>query len=175
MIKEEIKVEEIISIPENRIGNLVGKGGSVKKAIEKQANVKLIIKDGVVTILGESLNILKTKDVIKAIGFGFPKDQAFELLEENTQITIFDIDAAVPESQRKRIFGRIIGERGRVKTFLENKLQLRILITSEKVGAIGDPMRSQILREVLEKLLKGATHANVYKYLERRLASVENL
>lgn len=168
-------MEEIISISENRIGNLVGKGGSVKKLIEKRANVKLIINDCMVTIIGESLNILKTKDVIRAIGFGFPKDHAFELLDDNSQLTIFDIDAVVPESQRKRLLGRIIGERGRVKTFLEDKLQLRLLITSEKVGAIGGSMKSQILREVLEKLLKGATHANVYKYLERRLASLENL
>ncbi|MBR9689801.1 MAG: RNA-processing protein [Candidatus Altiarchaeota archaeon] len=168
-------MEHVVSIPDERIGRVVGKNGEVKKSIEKQGRVKLKIEDGTVTITGESLDILNAKDVVKAIGLGFTKDYAFELFNDNLQLIVFDVAEAIPEAHMSRLMGRIIGEHGKVKTHIEIKLQTKILVTDTEVAGIGSPSRLQVLREVLERLLGGATHANVYKHIDRRLASLDKI
>jgi ribosomal RNA assembly protein len=169
------KLEQIVTIPEKRMGFVVGKEGNVKKDIEKYGNVKIKAENSSLTLIGESLNIMKASEVIKAIGIGFAKEQAFELFQEKNQLFTFDIGKLIPETQSERVIGRIIGESGKVKVYLEEKLELKIFISNEIAAAIGDAMRAQVFREVLEKLMKGATHASVYKHIDRRLAQLENL
>lgn len=168
-------MEQIVNIPEKRLGFVVGKGGSVKKEIEKYGKVKIRAEGCSLTLTGDSLNIMKTADVIRAIGVGFTKEQAFELFQEKNQLFTFDVGEIIPPTQSERIIGRMIGENGKVKLYLEEKLELRIFISNEVVAAIGDHARASVLREVIEKLVKGATHASVYKHIDRRLAQLENL
>ena len=169
-------MEKIVSVPDKRIGLVLGKEGNVKKNIEKTLGVALTVLEGTVKITGEdSLAVMKASEVVRAIGFGFPKEEAFDLFRDESQMMVFDLSEAVPESQLRRVCGRIIGEKGKTKKLLEKKLELHILVTGDRVAGIGDPLRLQVLREVLEKLVRGATHASAYKHLDRKLAAVENL
>lgn len=168
-------MEDVFSIRDERIGSLIGPNGSVKKQIEDACNVKLKVSDGVVEVSGESLNILRAGNIIRAIDFGFSPENALDLENPNLQLAIFNLEDAIPHSQVKRIMARIIGERGKAKIFLEQKLDLNIMIRESEVGAIGDPLRLDILREAIERFATGATHTSVYKHVERRLALLENL
>ena len=63
-------MNDFIKIPEQRKGVLIGKDGSVKKEIEKATKTVIEIEEDV-SIEGEPLDVMKTKDIIKAIGRGF--------------------------------------------------------------------------------------------------------
>ncbi len=61
---------ELVRIPEQRKGALIGKNGSVKKELEKKTHTSLTVGDDV-EIDGEALDVLKAKEIVKAIGRGF--------------------------------------------------------------------------------------------------------
>jgi len=113
--------------------------------------------------------------VVRAMGLGFTKEEAFNLFSDDQQLAIFDLAEIVPESQLRRVCGRIIGERGKAKLHLEKRLGIRILVLRDKVAAIGPPPRIRVFQEVLDRLLHGATHSSAYRHLERRLASLEKI
>lgn len=176
MRKREIRVEHIVSIPDEMIGRVIGKNGKTKSELEKALEVKIFIKDGVATIRGkDSLKVLKAEEVVKALAFGFPHDDAKRLLEENNEFMSFDIEKAVPPAHLKRFIGRIIGEKGKSKIRLQELTGVTLYVTKEKVAGIGSPMHLQVLKEALERLIEGATHANVYTHIEARMADLENL
>ena len=168
-------MEKIISVPDERVGFVVGKEGQVKKNIETTLHVRLEISEGTVKITGESLDVMKAVDIVKAIGLGFPKEEAFDLFRDEIQMMVLDLTDAVSESQLRRVCGRIIGERGKTKSLLEKKLRSHIIVTGDEVAAIGSASRLQIFREVIEKIVRGASHASAYKHLDRKLAMVEKL
>lgn len=168
-------MEQIVSIPEERVGLLVGKLGKTKKELERAGKVKLKVGEASVQVRGESLDVMKAVEVVKAIGLGFSKAKAFDLLRDDHQLTVFNLGEVVPESQLKRVCGRIIGEQGKVRLRLEKKLGVSIRVLEDRVAAIGTPPRLRVLREVLDRLLGGATHASAYKHLDRRLASLDNI
>ena len=66
---------ETVMIPDERKSVLIGKDGSVKKQIENATSTKITIGDGVV-IEGEGLDVIKTQQIIKAIGRGFSSDNS---------------------------------------------------------------------------------------------------
>ncbi len=169
------KVEDTFSISDGREGNLIGEKGRVKRRIEEACNVRLRINDGVVTVRGDSLNVMRAGNIIRAIDFGFPADDALLLENPNNQLQIFDMHDVLPATQVRRVIARVIGERGKAKLFLEGKLGLKIVVRDGRVGAIGDPLRIEILREALDRFASGATHTSIYKHVERRLALLENL
>ena len=69
--------EELVRIPEDRIGVLIGKSGKIKSKIEKTCSVKLAIdsKNGEVKvfsdIVDEKFQTFKALEIITAIGRGF--------------------------------------------------------------------------------------------------------
>jgi len=69
--------EELVRIPEDRIGVLIGKSGKTKLKIEKTCSVKLDIdsKNGEVQVLSEVVDeqfqAFKALEIITAIGRGF--------------------------------------------------------------------------------------------------------
>jgi len=169
--------EEIVKIPDERKGVLLGKKKKMKEIIEKMGGVELRVRGGAVIVSGkDSIKVMKAAEVVKAIGFGFNPYDAFELFREDTQFVIYDIEeAVVSQKDVKRQVGRIIGEGGRAKRFFEKALGIKIVVRGEKVGAIGTPEKLEIFREALEKLVHGSPHASVYRYVERRLASLREL
>ena len=92
------EIRLMVKIPKERIGVLIGPGGSVKKRIEAEAEVKLNIdsESGSVEILGrpnmsDPAKALQVQNLVLAIGRGFSPVRAFRLMEENQELEIIDL------------------------------------------------------------------------------------
>ena len=89
-------LDTFVRIPKERVGILIGPEGKVKQHIEEKLQVKLEVdSEGNVTIvLSEKATdpslLLKAKDVVTAIGRGFPPEVAFRLIRNEEEI--FDYD-----------------------------------------------------------------------------------
>ena len=126
---------------------------------------KALVKDG--------FKVMKASEVVRAIGEGFPVKKAFDLFKENHQLEVYDIEQVVPNrAALERQISRIIGEKGKTKKYFEGVLSLKIHVTDEKVVAIGPGDKLKVFREALERLVHGAPHSGVYRYVESRLMSL---
>ena len=81
--------------------------------------------------------LLKAKDVVTAIGRGFPPEVAFRLIRNEDEI--FDmIDLRVifgrSESDIKRIKGRIIGAEGKTRKLIEELTEADVVVYGHTVG-----------------------------------------
>lgn len=153
-----------IKIPEQRKGVLIGEKGSVKTEIGKKTNTVISIDDGI-EIEGEALDVLKAKEIIKAIGRGFSPEKAFKLLDDEFRLIIISLGQETDKRMR-RMFSRIIGRNGRCKRKVEMRTNTDICIYGKTVSIIGDWRDVEKASEVIDLLLRGKPHSYVYKRLE---------
>src|SRR5438445_12789484 len=85
-------------IPKDRVGVLVGPGGSVKSTIEEKLFVDLKIDSpsgaveiGVKPHAHDPSGALQAKDIVVAIGRGVSPERAFRLFSEDNTIDIIDL------------------------------------------------------------------------------------
>jgi ribosomal RNA assembly protein len=85
-------------------------------------------------------------------------------------LEVMDIRDFAGDSERAmvRLKGRVIGECGKTRQILEESTGTYISIYGKTIAAIGTAQQLAVAREALEMLLRGAKHATVYKFLERR-------
>ncbi len=163
-----------VKIPQDRIGSLIGEGGETMREIEERAEVRLDIdsETGAVRVesVGDPVTALKGPEVVKAIGRGFPPEDAFRLLDgEMMLFELVDIDAASRnENDFRRQKGRLIGEGGRTRELMEELTGAAVVIYGSTLGIIGGPEQVDAVREAAEMLLDGAPHGAVYSFLERK-------
>jgi ribosomal RNA assembly protein len=163
-----------VTIPQDRIGTLIGEGGSTMREIEDRAEVRLNIdsETGAVEIesVGDPITGLKGPDVVKAIGRGFHPDDALTLLDDDMRmLDIVDLDAATRnQKDLQRQKGRLIGENGRTRQLMEELSGASVVIYGKTVGIIGDPQEVDVVRSAVEMILDGAPHGAVYSFLERK-------
>jgi ribosomal RNA assembly protein len=163
-----------VKVPDDRIGVLIGRGGKTMREIEDRAEVRLDIdsESGKVRIetVGDPVTALKGPEIVKAIGRGFPPEEALELLaDEMMMFEIVDIDAAARnKNDRRRKKGRLIGEDGRTRELMEELTGASVAIYGSTLGIIGGPNQVETVREAAEMLLDGAPHGSVYSFLERK-------
>lgn len=160
---------EIINIPQKRVGNLIGADGKTKKLLEAKCKIRMDVdQDGEIKIEGESAEVFFAKDVIKAIGRGFEPNDALKILDENYQFQLIDLkDFLKNEKAIARIKGRIIGEKGRMKTEIEQATDSRIAVYGFTVGIISSVDTIQYASEAIYKLINGSEHSRVYGYLAK--------
>lgn len=157
-----------LKIPKDRVAVLVGTKGSMKRKIEKRCNVKLdISKEGDVVIEGEDVDTFNVVNIIKAIGRGFNPDIALSLTNENNIFELINIEDFSGKSKKKftRIKARMIGSGGRSRKYLEKITNTNIVVYGKTVSIIGRLEDVYIVRRGIEKLLNGAPHGNVYKFI----------
>jgi len=167
-----------VKIPKERVGVLIGVDGGVKEYIQKRLPVTLEIDSatGDVTItLREGVEdpslLFKAKDVVLAIGRGFSPERAFRLLDGDDMILdIIDLREYVgkSESELTRIRGRIIGREGKARRMIEELSGALVSVYGHTVAIIGDFEQANIAREAVLKLINGAEHSTVYKFLQRK-------
>jgi len=165
-------MRQYLKVPKDRIGVIIGVGGSTKAMIEEKATVKLDVDstEGTVTIESESLDILKATEVINAIARGFSPEKAFRIFEDE-QITLEIIDLskiADTPKELKRIMGRVIGKEGKTREALESLTGANVSIYGKTVSTVGYVDQIQTIRTAIEMLAEGAKHAAVYSFLERK-------
>jgi len=144
----------------------------IKKRIEEETHTKIIIdsKEGDVIVEGEDpLTLFSTRDMIKAIARGFNPDIANLLLKQDYTLELVELKEFVKTpAQLIRIKGRIIGKDGKARKVIEGLTETYICIFGKTVGLIGLGEDVSNARRAIESLIAGSTHANVYKWLEKK-------
>jgi ribosomal RNA assembly protein len=163
-----------IKIPEERIGVLVGPGGSMKSLIEDKTKTALEIdsETGMVTITSaeDPLSAMRVVDLVRAIGRGFSPERALTILDdEMLMLDVLDLSKMVgTKSDMVRIKGRIIGKEGRTREIMEKLAGVKISVYGRTVALLGYPEQIRTARAAIEMLLEGAPHGNVYSFLEKK-------
>jgi len=163
-----------VTIPDDRIGVLIGEGGETMREIESRAEVRLDIdaETGSVKIepVGDPIRGLVGPDIVKAIGRGFAPEAAMRLLDDEMQLfDVVDIEAATRnQNDLRRQKGRLIGEDGRTRELMQELTGASVVIYGTTLAVIGGPRQVDAIREAAEMLLEGAPHGAVYSFLERR-------
>ncbi|AEF97303.1 KH domain-containing protein [Methanotorris igneus] len=171
---------ETVKIPKNRIGVLIGKKGQTKKTIERELGVELeISKDGDVTIYStekqkDALATWKARDIVMAIGRGFSPENALKLLSDEYVLEIIDItEYASSENALRRLKGRVIGSGGKSRKYIEDLTGARVSVFGKTVAILGEFESVQIAKEAVEMILRGSSHAKMYKFLERERQKIK--
>jgi ribosomal RNA assembly protein len=169
-----------VTVPQDRIGVLIGEGGETMRAIEEAAEVRLDIdsENGSVAIesVGDPVSGMVAPDIVRAIGRGFAPDAALSLLDHDLRMfDLIDIDdAARNQNDLQRHKGRLIGENGRTRELMEELSGANVVIYGSTLGIIGQPEEVQAVRRAAEMILDGAPHGAVYSYLERKHNELTN-
>jgi len=172
---------QLVKIPAERVGVLIGKGGETKDKLEKLTGVKLTIdsEEGDVEIdhthaTDPSMAIV-VGNIVMAIGRGFPPTKAFKLLENDCYLEIYDIRDYVGKKVEHvaRMRARVIGTRGRTRAIFEEITGADISVYGNTVGIIGTSLQIEIAGKGMDMLLSGSEHAAVYHYLEGRRAQLK--
>jgi ribosomal RNA assembly protein len=163
-----------VTIPQDRIGVLIGEGGATMREIEDRAEVRLDIdsESGSVAVesVGDPVTGMVAPDVVRAVGRGFAPDQALSLLDDDLRrFELIDVAAATRnQKDLQRQKGRLIGEDGRTRELMEELTGAEVVIYGTTVGVIGSPEEVAAVRRAVEMILDGAPHGAVYAFLERK-------
>ncbi|MFX0103719.1 MAG: KH domain-containing protein [Candidatus Hodarchaeota archaeon] len=164
-------------IPNERIGVLIGKSGSVKEKIESLTNTEITIdsKSGSVYVKkkddsGMMIGDWVAKNIIKAISRGFNPKIAVKLMGEEYLLEIIDIQNVLGNSRKKiyRIKSRLIGESGKSKRTIESLANVHLSIYHDTVSIIGQYEGLKVAREAVFRLLRGQSHSSVYRFLQKK-------
>lgn len=160
---------EIVKIPERRVKAFTAKDNEVEKLIESKCDVRLEIdKEGDIEIEGDVAQVYFAKEVVKAIGRGFEPNDALKLMSDNYCFHLIELKEVLRnEKAISRIKGRIIGEKGKMKSEIEAATQSKISVYGYTVGIIADLDTIEYAKEAVGKLINGAEHSRVYSYLAK--------
>lgn len=153
-----------VMIPEERKSVLIGKDGRVKKQLEEKTKTKVTVEFDV-SIEGESLDVLKAQQIVKAIGRGFSPEKAFLLLDDEYQLNVISLSGETPNTI-KRLFARVIGRQGKTRRKIEQCTEAYISVYGKTVSIIGKSSDLGVATRAIEQLLEGRSHGYVYKRLE---------
>ena len=163
MFSQELK------IPKKRVAVLIGKKGETKRLLARKTKTKISVsKEGDVIISSENnVNSFNTVPIVTAVGRGFNPEIALLLLDENFIFELISIkDFSRNEKDMERIRSRVIGTNGKAREMLEKMTNVSISIYGKTIGIIGKLENVDLARRAIEKLLGGAPHGNVYKFIE---------
>ena len=171
-----------VKIPKERIGVLIGPGGSVRKRIEEALGVKLRVdsRSGDVEITlrdekGDVSKLYQALNVVRAIGRGFSPERAFRLFDEDMLLDVIDLREYVGKSENalRRVKGRIIGRDGKTRRLIEELTGVYVSVYGHTVSLIGGFDQLLVAREAVTKLIKGSQHKTVYNYLFRAVRDLK--
>lgn len=167
-----------LKVPKNRVAVVIGKDGSIKKEIEEATKTKLTIdsKEGDIFVSGDdALGLYTAREIIKAVGRGFNPEIARLLLKPDYIFEVVDLREFVGKSKDAmlRLKGRVIGKEGKSRRLIEELTECNISVFGKTISVIGLPEPVANARHAIEALLRGSTHANVYKWLEKRRREVK--
>lgn len=161
-------MDEIIRIPDERVKVLIGKEAAVKKLIEKKCNVKLKINDSEVHISGEPMDIFFSREIVHAIGRGFEPRKALLLLKDDFALYIIPLRKMLnSEKAITRIKGRVIGEKGRMRTLIEHATDCHLSVYGNTIAIIAKTDSMEYAKEAVSMIIAGSKHTTVQSYLAK--------
>ena len=166
--------EQVVRIPVERVGVVIGKEGAAKKFLEAELGVKLGVdsREGLVTVRTESAekgDPFAATRVIEAIGRGFSPQRARRLTEEGTALEVIDLRdyAGRSANSLERIRGRIIGLKGKSRRVIEELTRCHLSVYGRTVSIIGDASEVQLASQAVRSLATGSQHRTVYNTLQK--------
>lgn len=166
--------EQVVRIPVERVGAVIGREGATKRYLEGEMGVRLAVdsREGLVTVRADSA--LKTDPfsatrVIEAIGRGFSPQRATRLLEEGTALEVVDLRdfAGRSANSLERIRGRVIGLKGKSRRVIEELTSCHLSVYGRTVAIIGEAGEVQLASDAVRSLATGSQHKTVYDALQR--------
>ena len=166
--------EQVVRIPIERVGAVIGKEGATKRYLENEMGVTLSVesKEGLVTVKADSA--IKTDPfsatrVIEAIGRGFSPQRARRLLDEGTALEVIDLRdyAGKSVNSLERIRGRVIGLKGKSRRVIEELTGCHLSIYGRTVAIIGEAGGVQQASAAVRTLATGSQHKTVYNTLQK--------
>lgn len=162
-----------LKIPHERVAVLIGKQGEVKKNIEAdtKTQIKVDSLEGDIFIYGkDALGLYTAREMIMSIGRGFNPEIAKLLLKQDYVFESIGLNEYTGKSKNTllRLKGRVIGKDGRSRKLIEELSEAYISVYGKTVGIIGTAESASMAKRAVEALLKGSTHASVYKWLEQK-------
>jgi ribosomal RNA assembly protein len=172
-MKEDKIIEEIF-IPADRIAVLIGAKGDTRKRIESSGRVKLWIdaKTNLVRVIGDdAYQVYLVAKVVKAVGRGFNPEKALSILEEGYDFELLDLRdfGAKEKKDLYRLRGRVIGERGVTRKYIEKLSGCKVSIYGKTVAIIGPSETLNIVRRAIEMILTGAKQGRAYAFIKEKL------
>jgi len=160
---------DLVRIPAERVKVLLGKDGITKKRIQKKCRVELIVdKEGDVELVGDPADVFFAIDVVKAIGRGFNPNIALKLTKDHYAFYLIPLkELAGSDSAITRLKGRVIGEKGRIKTAIEDATDSYLSIYGSTIAIIGPIDSLEYAKEAIGMLVSGAKHATVLGFLAK--------
>ena len=162
-----------LKIPQERIAVLIGKNGEVKKLIESdtKTQIKVDSLEGDIVLYGkDALGLYTSREVIRAIGRGFNPEIAKLLFKQDYVFEMINLSEYTGKSKNTmlRLKGRVIGKEGKSRRLIEELSESYISVYGKSIGIIGTAETAAMAKRAVEALLRGSTHATVYKWLENR-------
>jgi|SRR3989338_578536 len=162
-----------LKIPRERVAVLIGKSGETKRSIEDSTDTKIKVdsKEGDIFIYGkDALGLYACREIVVSIGRGFNPDIAKLLLKQDYILEVIPLNDFMGKSRNTllRLKGRIIGKEGKSRRQIEELSEAHVCVYGKTVGILGLPESASMAKKAVESLLRGSTHANVYKWLEKR-------
>lgn len=166
--------EQVVRIPVERVGVVIGKEGAAKKHLEEELGVKLGVdsKEGLVTVKSENAekgDPFGATRVVEAIGRGFSPQRALRLINEGSVLEIIDLRdyAGRSVNSLERIRGRIIGLKGKSRRVIEELTGCHLSVYGRTVAIIGDAADAQLASEAVRSLATGSQHKTVFNTLQK--------
>ena len=180
--------QQIVRVPRDRIGVIIGKNGKVKGEIQDKCNVLIEIDsktgDAIISSKSEPMSTrmepFKAVEVITAISKGFSPRRAYRLIDgEEDTFQLIDLRdyAGKSSNSMERIKGRIIGEEGKSRRTIEDLTDTYISVYGHSVGLIGKSDQIKIASDAVTMLSKGKSHKSVYNMLQevKRKAKMDRM
>lgn len=172
-----------VRVPDDRIGAIIGPGGSTKHEIETRTGARIDLEEdeeGIrlsVPDTADPIGLLTARDIVLAIGRGFSPPRALRLLQDGTFLAVIDIKESTGKRTKDalwRIRSRVIGAGGRARLRLEELSGCSVSVLGSTVSLIGDEKQLERAGRAVRLLLRGSEHSTVFRMLahERRDAAV---
>lgn len=161
---------EYVLIPEERMKILENKRLEYNRKIRNFFDVKISVGDEVEIEGDDSLEVMRTKEVVKAFGRGFDFEDALDLVDEDYMLEVVTMSEFIGKSRKRQttMRGRVIGTEGKSKNIVEKYSGAKIAVYGKTVSIIGKWENIRVAREAIEMLLSGAKHSTVFTFLEER-------
>ncbi len=165
-------------LPLDRIGVLIGEHGRVKEEVMGRTNTRITVDSTTGTVIIEpaspnttALQLMKARDIVRAIAYGFSPERAMRLLDEDQVLIVLDLRQYVGDKPNhlQRVKGRIIGEEGKARRNIEEVTGTYVSIYRDYIAIIGGYESANIAKEAIEMLIQGRQHSTVYRFLERKM------
>ena len=156
-------MKQIVLVPDDRVGVITL---DVRKEIKTKLAVTVDLNKNAVELDGEGIELQTAINIIKAVGRGFAPIRAFRLFDENQTVDIIEL-SSFSEARAASIKSRVIGTKGYTRERIEDSSGAAISVYGKTIGIIGTWEQIDIAKTAIEKLINGAMHSSVEKFLLR--------